>query len=64
VNAEDIRCRATTDVKDGSVILFHEWPDETLAQLPAILKELRRQSCVFETFSELAEYNRAARPAL
>jgi peptidoglycan/xylan/chitin deacetylase (PgdA/CDA1 family) len=60
VNAAEILRRATTGVTDGSVILFHEWRDETLAQLPAILAELRRQGCVFETFSELAAYNRAS----
>jgi peptidoglycan/xylan/chitin deacetylase (PgdA/CDA1 family) len=54
VGAEDIKRKATTGVKDGSVILFHEWRDETLQQLPAILAELRRQGCVFLTFSELA----------
>src|ERR1035441_4031512 len=58
VNAAEIKRRATTNVTDGSVILFHEWRDETLAQLPAILAELRRQGCVFETFSELAAHNR------
>lgn len=54
VGAEEIKRRATTSVRDGSVILFHEWRDETLEQLPAILAELRRQGCVFLTFSELA----------
>ena len=58
VNAAEIKRRATTNVTDGSVILFHEWRDETLAQLPAILAELRRQGCVFETFSELAAHNK------
>ena len=61
VNAEEIKRRSTTNVTDGSVILFHEWRDETLAQLPAILAELRRQGCVFQTFSELAAYNRGKR---
>jgi len=55
VGAEEIRRKATTGVKDGSVILFHEWRDETLEQMPAILAELRRQDCVFMTFSELAK---------
>ncbi len=58
VNADKIKRRARTNVTDGSVILFHEWRVETLAQLPAILAEFRRQGCVFETFSELAAYNR------
>jgi peptidoglycan/xylan/chitin deacetylase (PgdA/CDA1 family) len=62
VGAEDIKRKATTNVKDGSVILFHEWRDETYAQMPAILAELRRQGCVFLTFSELAAHIRSAAP--
>ncbi|HEX5222122.1 MAG TPA: polysaccharide deacetylase family protein [Verrucomicrobiae bacterium] len=58
VSAEEIKRKATTNVKDGSVILFHDWRVETYEQLPAILAELRRQGCVFLTFTELAEYNR------
>lgn len=53
IDADEIRRRATTGVEDGSVILFHEWRQETAEQLPAILAELRRQNCVFLTFSEL-----------
>ena len=54
VPATEILRRATTDVSDGSVILFHEWRTETREQLPAILAELRRQNCTFFTFSGLA----------
>jgi peptidoglycan/xylan/chitin deacetylase (PgdA/CDA1 family) len=54
VSAAEILRRATTDVRDGSVILFHEWRKETREQLPAILVELRRQGFGFVTFSELA----------
>lgn len=50
--ATEILRRATTDVRDGSVILFHEWRRETREQLPAILAELRRQGFEFVTFSE------------
>jgi peptidoglycan/xylan/chitin deacetylase (PgdA/CDA1 family) len=53
VPAKDIYRLATTDVRDGSVILFHEWRTETREQLPVILAELRRQGCVFLTFSQL-----------
>ena len=53
VPAAEIYRRATTDVQDGSVILFHEWRAETREQLPAILTELRRQNCEFLTFSGL-----------
>jgi peptidoglycan/xylan/chitin deacetylase (PgdA/CDA1 family) len=56
VGADDIKRKATANVKDGSVILFHEWRDETFEQMPAILAELRRQGCVFLTFSELAAH--------
>jgi peptidoglycan/xylan/chitin deacetylase (PgdA/CDA1 family) len=55
VPAAEILRLATTDVQDGTVILFHEWRKDTLAQLPAILSELRRQNCHFMTFSELAD---------
>jgi len=53
VPAAEIYRLATTDVRDGSVILFHEWRTETREQLPAILAELRRQGCEFLTFSRL-----------
>lgn len=53
VDAAAIYRLATTDVRDGAVILCHEWRAETREQLPAILQELRRQGCVFLTFSEL-----------
>jgi peptidoglycan/xylan/chitin deacetylase (PgdA/CDA1 family) len=56
VGAEEIKRKATTNVKDCSVILFHEWRDETLEQMPAILAEFRSQGCVFLNFSELAAY--------
>ncbi len=58
VPAAEILRRATTDVRDGSVILFHEWRKETREQLPAILAELRRQGFGFVTFSELAAVGR------
>lgn len=60
-SAEDIYRRATTDVRDGSVILFHEWREETRQQLPAILAELRRQGCVFLTFTALHDAGRSPR---
>jgi peptidoglycan/xylan/chitin deacetylase (PgdA/CDA1 family) len=57
VGAEEIQRKATSNVADGSVILFHEWREETLERMPAIIAELRRQRCVFLTFSELAAYS-------
>ncbi len=53
VPAAEIFRRATTGIVDGTVILNHEWRAETREQLPAILAELRRQNCVFLTFSGL-----------
>lgn len=53
-DAAGIYRNATTGVQDLTVILFHEWRAETTDQLPAILRELRRQGCEFLTFTELA----------
>jgi peptidoglycan/xylan/chitin deacetylase (PgdA/CDA1 family) len=49
-----IHQRATTGITDRTVILCHEWVPDTLAQLPGIIAELKKQGCVFVTFSELA----------
>lgn len=57
VTADQIRQRSVEGVTDGCVILFHEWRAETAEQMPAIIAELKRQGCVFLTFSELAAYN-------
>ncbi|MGA2178260.1 MAG: polysaccharide deacetylase family protein [Verrucomicrobiota bacterium] len=56
VGAEEIQRKATSNIVDGTVIVFHEWRDETYDRMPAIIAELRRQRCVFLTFSELAAY--------
>jgi peptidoglycan/xylan/chitin deacetylase (PgdA/CDA1 family) len=53
-----IRSRATGDVRDRTIILCHEWPPKTLAEMPGIIAELKRQNVEFMTFSELA----ASRP--
>jgi peptidoglycan/xylan/chitin deacetylase (PgdA/CDA1 family) len=53
-DAATILRRATTGVEDCTVLLFHEWRVETLAQMPAILAKLKEQGCTFLTFSELA----------
>lgn len=52
--ADTIRERATTGIVDGTVILCHEWRAETLQQMPAIIRELRRQGCTLVTFTEMA----------
>lgn len=51
--ADAILRNATTNIRDRTLILCHEWRAETLAMLPAIIAELKRQGCVFVTFSEL-----------
>lgn len=51
--ADAIRRNATTNIRDRTLILCHEWREETLTMLPAIIAELKRQGCVFVTFSEL-----------
>ena len=56
VDAAELLRRATTGVEDGAVILFHEWRPETAEQLKAVIAELRKQGCVFLTFSEMAKY--------
>ena len=53
-DAAAVRQRATTDIKDATIILCHDWPQPTIAELPAILAELKRQGAEFVTFSELA----------
>lgn len=63
VSAAEIFRLATTDLRDGSVILFHEWRTETREQLPAILAELRRQGCEFLTFTALHEALSGPAPA-
>ena len=52
--SEQIRTRATTGVRDRTIILCHEWPQKTLAEMPTIIAELKRQGVEFVTFSELA----------
>ncbi len=56
VSAEEILQRATTNIEDGTVILFHEWRPETGAQIKAVITKLKQQGCVFDTFSEMAQH--------
>ncbi|HVU17045.1 MAG TPA: polysaccharide deacetylase family protein [Candidatus Didemnitutus sp.] len=53
--AEQYRANSTTGIVDGTVILMHEWPEVTLANLDWVITELRKQGVVFVTFSELAK---------
>jgi peptidoglycan/xylan/chitin deacetylase (PgdA/CDA1 family) len=50
---EKFRQLTTTGIVDGTVILMHEWPAVTLANLPAVITELKKQGVEFVTFSEL-----------
>ena len=52
---EKFRELTTTGIVDGTVILMHEWPEVTLANLPAVIAELKKQGVEFVTFSELAK---------
>jgi len=52
--AAQIRSRATTNVRDLTILLCHEWPEKTFAEMPGIIAELKRQGVEFVTFSELA----------
>jgi peptidoglycan/xylan/chitin deacetylase (PgdA/CDA1 family) len=61
--AEQIRERSIQGVEDGTVLLFHEWRQETVDQIPAIIAALREQGCVFLTFSELEASLREKPPA-
>ena len=50
-----IRKNATSDIRDRTVVLCHEWRPETLAELPGIIATLKAQGVVFLTFSEMAK---------
>jgi len=63
-SAEQIARNATIPVTDGTVILFHEWREDTLAQLPGILDQLKKRGAVFMTFSELAVYVKSLKAAV
>jgi peptidoglycan/xylan/chitin deacetylase (PgdA/CDA1 family) len=56
VSADQIEHAAVTDIADGSVILMHEWRNETLQRLPSILAQLKSQGAQFLTFSQMAHY--------
>jgi len=55
--AAEVKERALANVKDGCVLLFHEWRPDTFAVFQEILKELKRRGCVFLTYEELAAYD-------
>jgi len=53
--AATVRTNCTTNIKDGTVILIHEWPNTTFEEMPAIITELKHQGVQFVTFSELVD---------
>lgn len=53
VDAAQIRRNATQGVVDGSIVLFHEWREETRTGLPGILADLRGLGSTFHTLSGL-----------
>jgi peptidoglycan/xylan/chitin deacetylase (PgdA/CDA1 family) len=53
-SGEKFRQLCTTGIVEGTVILMHEWPEVTIANLPAVIAELKKQGVEFVTFSELA----------
>jgi peptidoglycan/xylan/chitin deacetylase (PgdA/CDA1 family) len=50
---EQFRQLCTTGIVDGTVILMHEWPEVTLANLPAVIDNLKKQGVEFVAFSQL-----------
>ncbi|MFA5258328.1 MAG: polysaccharide deacetylase family protein, partial [Opitutales bacterium] len=56
VDAATIKRLTLEGVKDGSLLLFHEWRNETLDQMPSIIEELRKMGCVFLTYDEMDAY--------
>lgn len=51
---KEIRKKVLAEAKNGSVILMHETSKQSLAALPKIIRELKKQGYEFVTFSQLA----------
>lgn len=49
----EIRDRTLAGVKDGCVVLFHEWRQDTLETFQETLRELKKRGCVFVSYEEL-----------
>ncbi|MBN1403175.1 MAG: polysaccharide deacetylase family protein [Opitutales bacterium] len=59
VSADEIYRRATGDIKDGTIILMHEWRGDSIEKLPLIIDELRTRGFEFVTFGEMSDYYRS-----
>jgi peptidoglycan-N-acetylglucosamine deacetylase len=57
--AEDV-VAATHAVGDGTIVLFHTWPDATADALPSVLERLRGESARFVTVAELIDRDLSA----
>lgn len=53
--ADKFRALCTTGIVDGTIILMHEWPEVTFANLGWVITELKKQGVEFVTYSELAK---------
>jgi peptidoglycan-N-acetylglucosamine deacetylase len=56
VSAEQIRKNIVLNIQDGEVIMMHEWRNESLDELPAIIADLRAKGCIFMTNDDFAVY--------
>jgi peptidoglycan/xylan/chitin deacetylase (PgdA/CDA1 family) len=56
-SADKIRALSLANAKDGCIMLFHEWRNETVQVLPSIIQELKKRGAVFMTYDELAAYD-------
>lgn len=56
VSGPQIRERVLAGTHDGSLILLHEWRDETVDELPAIIRELKARGFVFITYTQMRKH--------
>lgn len=54
--ADEIKSNVVDRVYDGSVLLFHEWRDDTVTMMPSIIEALREKGCVFLPYADLDAY--------
>jgi peptidoglycan/xylan/chitin deacetylase (PgdA/CDA1 family) len=60
-SAAAIKANIVNNVKDGSLLLFHEWRDDSIEQMPSIIDELRAKGCVFLPYTDMDAYLRSKR---
>jgi peptidoglycan/xylan/chitin deacetylase (PgdA/CDA1 family) len=56
VSAEQIRKNTVDGVRDGAVIILHEWRDASADEMETIIVQLRAKGCVFLTYPEFSKY--------